>query len=349
MDKIKVVVVGYGGMGGYHADKIRKMDKFELLGIYDIKDERRKAAEENGIRAYNSFEEVLADDSAELITCATYNDCHKEIVIRALEAGKNVISEKPVTLCSEDLEEMIAVAEKTGRLFTVHQNRRWDNDYRTIKNIYDKNELGKVHQIDSRVYGSRGIPGDWRQEKKHGGGMVLDWGVHLLDQILMLNEHKRLVSVYATVTHVTNDEVDDGFRAVMKFEDGPECLVEVYTNNFIDAPRWYMTGENGTAIIEDWDLNGRIVKIKDWEKMDAVPFQAGAGITKTMAPRTDETIKEFPLEKVLVQWTDYYNNIYDVIRNGAAPLITHDQQRRLMKLMEAIFESAEKNKVVYFE
>ena len=155
MDKIKVVVVGYGGMGGYHADKIRKMDKFELLGIYDIKDERRKAAEENGIRAYNSFEEVLADDSAELITCATYNDCHKEIVIRALEAGKNVISEKPVTLCSEDLEEMIAVAEKTGRLFTVHQNRRWDNDYRTIKNIYDKNELGKVHQIDSRVYGSQ--------------------------------------------------------------------------------------------------------------------------------------------------------------------------------------------------
>lgn len=112
MDKIKVVVVGYGGMGGYHADKIRKMDKFELLGIYDIKDERRKAAEENGIRAYNSFKEVLADDSAELITCATYNDCHKEIVIRALEAGKNVISEKPVTLCSEDLEEMIAVAEK---------------------------------------------------------------------------------------------------------------------------------------------------------------------------------------------------------------------------------------------
>ena len=68
MDKIKVVVVGYGGMGGYHADKIRKMDKFELLGIYDIKDERRKAAEENGIRAYNSFEEVLADDSAELIS-----------------------------------------------------------------------------------------------------------------------------------------------------------------------------------------------------------------------------------------------------------------------------------------
>ena len=68
-----------------------------------------------------------------------------------------------------------------------------------------------------------------------------------------------------------------------------------------------------------------------------------------MAPRTDETIKEFPLEKIYVKWTDYYNNIYDVIRNGAQPLITHDQQRRLMKLMEAIFKSAEENRTVYFD
>mgnify|MGYP003300548878 CR=1 FL=1 len=57
--------------------------------------------------------------------------------------------------------------------------------------------------------------------------------------------------------------------------------------------------------------DGSLVKIKDWEKLDAVPIQAGAGITKTMAPRTDETIKEFPLEKIEVKWADYYNNIYD--------------------------------------
>ncbi len=350
MDKVNVVVVGYGGMGGYHADNIAEFPDFNLLGIYDIKEERCKVAERKGVYAYPSFEAVLEDDRVELIVCATYNDCHKDIAIRAMRAGKAVISEKPVTLCSEDLEEMIAVSEETGKLFTVHQNRRWDNDYRTIKNILDKNELGKVFSVDSRVYGSRGIPNDWRREKQHGGGMVLDWGVHLLDQILMLNEGKEIESVYASVTNITNDEVDDGFRATIKFKDGPECLVEVLTNNFIsDAPRWYMCGENGTAIIRDWDLNGEIVKIKDWDIIDAVPIKAGAGITKTMAPRTDDTIKRFPLEKILVEWQDYYNNIYDVLRNGAKPLITHDQQRRLMKLMEAIFESGAENKVVYFE
>ncbi len=349
MEKINVAVVGYGGMGRYHANHIEEFEKFNLVGIYDIKQSACDVATEKGVYVYPSFEAVLEDERVELIVCATYNDCHKDIAIRAMKAGKAVISEKPVTMCSQDLEEMIKASEETGKLFTVHQNRRWDNDYRMVKRVLETNELGNVFSIDSRVYGSRGIPGDWRREKQHGGGMLLDWGVHLLDQILMLNEGKKLLTVYATMTNVTNDEVDDGFRAILKFENGPECLVEVFTNNFIEAPRWYVCGENGTAIIRDWDMNGEIVKIKDWEIMDAVPIQAGAGITKTMAPRTDETIKKFPFEKIYVEWADYYNNIYDVLRNGAQQLITHDQQRRLMKLMEAIIESAEKNEVIKFE
>ena len=349
MDKINAVVVGYGGMGNYHAERIDSFENFKLAGVYDIKPERCEVAERKGWYAYPSFEAVLEDENVELIVCATYNDCHKDVAIRALRAGKNVISEKPVTLCSEELEEIIAVANETGKLFTVHQNRRWDNDYCTLKNILDKNELGPVFSIESKVYGSRGVPTGWRGEKVHGGGMLLDWGVHLLDQILMLNEGKKIKSVYGSLTNITNLEVDDGFRAIIKFENGPECLVEVLTNNFIEAPRWYMAGENGTAIIRTWDIEGEIVKIKDWEKIDAVPVQMGAGITKTMAPRTDETIQKFPLEVITVQWADYYNNIYDVLRKGAKPLITHDQQRRLMKLMEAIVESSEKNEVLCFE
>ena len=130
-------VIGYGGMGKWHTEKMMRdmSERMELVGIYDIKEERCELARENNVKAYESFEDVLADSSVELIVCATYNDCHKDIAIRAMKAGKNVISEKPVTMCSEDLAEMIKVSEETGKLFTVHQNRRWDNDYRIIKNI----------------------------------------------------------------------------------------------------------------------------------------------------------------------------------------------------------------------
>ena len=117
-----------------------------------------------------------------------------------MAAGKNVISEKPVALSQEELEEMIAASKKYGKLFTVHQNRRWDPDFKCVQKILADNELGKVFRIESRVQGSRGIPGDWRNQKAHGGGMVLDWGIHLLDQALRIGEGRKLISVYAELT-----------------------------------------------------------------------------------------------------------------------------------------------------
>lgn len=349
MDKVKIAVVGYGGMGGWHTDRIREMEKFELKGIYDIDPARIELAKSKGIPTYASFEDVLNDDEVEIITIATWNDVHKPLAIAAMRAGKNVISEKPVTLSVADLKDMIAVAKETGKLFTVHQNRRWDDDYLTVKNIVDKNILGKVFRIESKVQGSRGIPGDWRKEKGHGGGMVYDWGVHLLDQALTMNDKNKLLSVYAQTTHITNDECDDGFYAEMRFENGLSFLVEVTTNNFISLPLWYVLGENGSSVIEDWDLKGKSVLVHDWSKIDSVPVKAGTGITKTMAPRTDETIHEEPLEEVRGKWVQYYDNIYDVLRNGAAQIVEHRQMLRCLALIEAIFESAEKNEVVKFD
>lgn len=346
--QIGCAVIGYGGMGSWHCKKIKDLKGGYVVGIYDIDPARGKAAQEKGLRAYTSREELLADPEIELVTIATPNDVHKEIAIAAMAAGKNVISEKPVAMDSGELEEMIAASKQYGRIFTVHQNRRWDEDYLTAKYMLDNNTLGTIHHIESRVQGSRGIPGDWRNQKGHGGGMLLDWGIHLLDQALMMTLPRKLVSVYGTLTNVTNENCDDGFYCRMKFDDGMTFDVEVTTNNFISLPRWYVLGQNGSAVIEDWSLKGKIVMVSDWENRDAVPVQAGAGLTKTMAPRTDDTIKKFRLHKVHADWGEYYQNIFAVLRGETQQLITHDQQRRLIRLVEAIVESHNENKVVCF-
>ena len=348
MKPIKAAVVGYGGMGSWHTERIGEMDKFTLAGVWDIDPAALARARDCGIHTYESFEDLLRDDSVELVVVAAWNDVHKPLCIEAMRAGKNVISEKPVAMNLQELDEMIAVSQETGKLFTVHQNRRWDEDYLTMRGIADKNLLGKVFRIESRVQGSRGIPGDWRREM-HGGGMVLDWGVHLLDQALTMNDDVKLKSVWAQITQITNDECDDGFYCELRFENGLSYYVEVTTNNFISLPRWYILGENGTALIEDWDLNGKMTLIHNWDKIDAVPVKAGMGITKTMAPRTDETIHDAPLEKVHGEWTAYYDNIYDVLRSGAAQTVTHRQMRRCLKLIEAIFQSAATDTVVPFD
>ena len=122
---VRVAVVGYGGMGGWHTKRLQEIPGVvELAGVYDIKPERNKVAEENGIHAYSSFEELLADKTVDVVTVAIPNDQHKKVCIQVMEAGKVAISEKPVTLCTADLEEMIAASKRTGSVFTVHQNRR---------------------------------------------------------------------------------------------------------------------------------------------------------------------------------------------------------------------------------
>ncbi|MCR5484226.1 MAG: Gfo/Idh/MocA family oxidoreductase [Clostridiales bacterium] len=341
-------VIGYGGMGGFHANKMQTVDGIRLVGVYDIDPERNKVARERGIKAYDSREELLADKDIDVVVVATPNDFHKEIVIDVLKAGKNAVSEKPVTLSCAELEEMIAASKKYGKLFTVHQNRRWDEDFLTVKKIVDDNVIGRVFRIESKVHGSHGIPEGWRQEKEHGGGMLLDWGVHLLDQMLTLMRGHKLVSVYATFTNITNKECDDGFTCICKFDNDVEWVVEVDTNNFISMPRWYVLGENGSAVVRDWDCSGEIVKVVNFEQYEIVPVHAGAGLTKTMAPRNEDTVKTFPIEKVEADWTEYYKNLIATINGEATIEVTHDQLRQSESLIEAIFRSVETNEVIKF-
>lgn len=339
-------LVGYGGMGHWHVKQLQTLEGIKISGIYDVANDRALEAEQNGLHAYESLEAMLADERIELVTVATPNDTHREIAMRAMAAGKHVICEKPVTLSSPDLQAMIDASRKHGRIFSVHQNRRWDVDFLAVNQILSENTLGKVFSIESRVHGSRGVPGGWRNTKAQGGGMILDWGVHLLDQLLQLISEP-VVSTFCTVSHVTNDEVDDGFKAIISFGSGLTAHIEVGTSNFINLPRWYVQGENGTAVINDWAMSGEIVKVSDWEKRDAVPVVTASGVTKTMAPRTEETIVRYPLPLVVSDVRNYYRNIIKAVHGEEKQLVTLSQMMRVMKLMEACFQSAEANCVVH--
>ena len=348
-NKIVYGLIGFGGMGKWHTEILENVPEIELAGIYDIKEEKRKLAEEAGFHTYETEEAMLADESIDVILVATPNDTHRPIALRAMGAGKNVIVEKPATLSLKELTELEDMAGKTGQFLTVHQNRRWDEDLLTVREILKDQTMGEIFRIESRVHGSRGIPGDWRKEKAHGGGMVLDWGVHLFDQIFRLTGERRLKTVYATLTNVTNQEVDDGFTAVLRFEGGLEVLVEVGTNNFISLPRWYVLGENGSAVVEDWDLSGKIVKAFSEEEKEIVPVRTAAGLTKTMAPRREDTIRVEELPRVPGDIADFHRNVAAVLLRGEEPAVKLPEVKRVMRLMETVFESAEKNHVMDFE
>ena len=345
----KLAIVGLGGMGSWHVNRLEEMGNPVVAGIWDIRQCRREYARNRGLHVYESLEDLLADDSVEVVLVATPNDVHKPIAIQALKAGKNVICEKPVTLSVADLTEMKAAAEKAGKFLTVHQNRRWDRGYHLLKWALGEGMLGPIHRIESRVHGAHGIPGDWRQDPKQGGGMVYDWGIHLLDQAMMLFPDAKITSVYATLDHVTNMDTDDGFFVDLRFDNGVQYQVDVGTSNFITLPRWMILGQNGTMWMDNWGNDVRIVCAKGKDDKDVQPVITSAGLTKTMAPRREDTIQEVAYPDLWPDMTEYYRNVVDHLEGRADLYVTLPQMTRVMRLIEAVFRSAETGKVVEFE
>lgn len=347
--KKKFAVIGYGGMGSWHVNHALKSDVLDLAGIYDIDPQKSEKARDNGIYAYSSLEELLNDKSVELVTIAIPNDVHLYTVVKCLEAGKNVICEKPVALSTEDLNTMIEASKKAGKLFTVHQNRRFDVDYLAMQKLADTGEIGKPLRIESRIHGSRGIPSDWRGEKAHGGGMILDWGIHLIDQLMLIYKNEEIDTINCTVTNITNKEVDDGFYLTITFKSGAVAFVEVGTYNFVALPRFYMKAEKGSALITDWREKTKVAKCKYWHENDVLPVQTAAGLTKTMAPRDSVTLDEYELEIPKSDVHDFYRNFCKAIDGEATQLVTHDQMLLDMKIMEYAFKSAELGQTLKFE
>lgn len=338
--KKKIAIIGYGGQGAWHAAKALSSDVVELGGVFDIAEKRMQAAADNNIHTYESREALLSDPDIDIVVCATPNDVHKEIVIDALRAGKHVVCEKPVALSVEDFDDMCAEAKKAGKIFTVHQNRRYDVDYLAMQSIIDSNQIGEVVNIESRVHGSRGIPSDWRCHKPQGGGMILDWGVHLIDQMLRLIPD-RITKVYCETTNITTNEVDDGFNLHLTFDSGKRATIEVGTYNFLPLPRFYMQAKSGTALIEDWQKKCRVAKLKAWCEKEVLPVQTAAGITKTMAPREEITLDTYEIERPVSDVHDYYRNLVRAIDGKEEIFVKQPEVRRVLLVMEAAFRSAE--------
>jgi len=340
--KKNAAVIGYGGMGaGFHVKHLLESDVCNLAGIYDIDPEKRALAASRGVKVYETREELLADPTIDMVTIATPNDVHEEIAVAAMAAGKHVISEKPVTLSMESLERMIDASKKYGRVFSVHQNRRYDVDYLAMKQIHDSGEIGEVINLESRIHGSRGIPSDWRGIKQYGGGMLYDWGIHLIDQACMVLGFD-VAAVRCTFDHITNNEVDDGFQLWIDYVNGQKAYIEVGTYNFIPMPRFYMRAKNGSALITDWREKCKVVKCKAWHESDVVPVQTAAGLTKTMAPRDEVTTDTYELERPTADVHNYYRNFTRAIDGLEEQFVTHDQMRTVLKIIMTAFESVDK-------
>ncbi len=325
---IRVCVVGYGsafGMGHHHAEWIRKTAGMELVGVCEPDPDRRAvAAETEGVRTYESMDEVLADDNVDMVALIVPHHLHAPLALQALKAGRHVITEKPMCVTVGEADAMIAAAQESGRCLTVYQNRRWDPDYVTVKHLIDQGALGEVFLVEAHVGGAR-PQGGWRCWEKFGGGMLRDWGAHVIDQCVQLAggpaakvfaqfEHRMWTDVMDVPTHV---------QLMIQFQSGLWADVSLSNNSFAPRPRWRVLGEQG-GLVKDAGGGGIIKYYHQVAGQQAV----------TDVPCLETNLAEL------------YQNVADHINRGAELLVKPENVRHTVAIFDAAYESAETGQAV---
>ncbi len=345
----KMGIIGYGNMGSWHAQQVtERIHGLEIVGIYDIDPARCALAAEKGLISFPSAQTLLTS-GIDLVVIATPNNFHKDYSIMAMEMGVNVLCEKPACLSCQELEEVIAVSQRTGKLYTVHQNRRFDPDYAVMQSIIKSGMIGKPYALDSRLYSSRGCSNAWRSTYANGGGALYDWGIHMIDQVLCLMDEEP-VYVSAQLQSVRYAEVDDVCHVTIGFPSGAYARITIDFWCYVEEPRWHLSCDDGTAILYKWfETEGKIVKGNT--QIQTVPgcVYTENGLSTTMWPRPKQEIVELtiPVPEQLPRWENFYENILDVLEGKATQMVTHDQIRRSMKVVMAALESSRAKQTIH--
>jgi scyllo-inositol 2-dehydrogenase (NADP+) len=307
-------IVGMGRMGGFHAEWIAGNPDMELRAICEKNPARTEAlSKQYRVRVHRDYAAFLKEE-LDFVVVVTTNEAHEELTVGALNSGKNVIVEKPMSVSYDSCRRMIQAAEKNKRHLFVHHSSRWDRDFLLVKETIASSLLGEVLVIQSKVmlcdegwpgWGIEGMANPWRIKAEHFGGLLFDWGPHLVDQLLLMVDEPLLGVFGHLQSGVWSTEVDDHFFALLKFAGKTLCQIEVSNNGRISLPRWYVIGSKGTLEVkgfkepfwdqaeityqrEDGKNETRLVKLHD-----VCESGAEGGFYRDLIPHVEGRKKEF--------------------------------------------------------
>lgn len=250
---IRVGLVGFGMAGRvFHAPLISSVDGLELAAV--VERHSGAAAERYpGITTYRSVDELLSDSSIKLVVVATPNASHFPIAMQALESARSVVVDKPVAMNSHEIRQLSELAGGIGlNLFPFH-NRRFDNDFQTIRKVIDEHTLGRLVHFESTF--DRWRPGlsprAWKEEADQGG-LLLDIGTHLVDQALALFGLPS--SVGSEVCRERDgDGSNDAFTIRLHYLTGFSATLSSNLLSTLPRPRFHLRGTRGNFL--KWGLD----------------------------------------------------------------------------------------------
>ena len=360
MRKVRIGIIGCGGIAnGKHMPSLAKLNNVEMVAFCDIVVERAEAAKKQygtpDAAVYEDYRELLKDETIEVVHVCTPNRAHSFITVDALEAGKHVMCEKPMAINTEEAKKMLDAAERTGKKLTIGYQSRQRSDAMYMKKEAMDGTFGDIYYAKATALRRRAVPtwGVFLNEYEQGGGPLIDIGTHSLDLTLWIMDNYKPKYCVGTTYHKLNKDtnqgnawgnwdpekftVEDSAFGFVVMENGATINLEsAWALNMLDV-REATTLICGTKAGGDLYDGVRINGIRNNAQYLLKPNLKAAG-----AAFYDGVGSGSMADMDMAQWIH-------AILTDTDPCVLPEQACVVSEILEAIYESAETGKPVYFD
>jgi predicted dehydrogenase len=340
---IDVGLIGFGLAGrAFHAPVIRAVPGLRLAAI--LQRSGNEAAEAYpDVRIVRSLEELLAIESIQLVVIATPNETHAPLARACMAAGRDVVVDKPFTTTVEEAVSLVKFAKEKERLLTVYQNRRFDGDFASIRQVVADGTLGRIVRFETHYdrYRPNLKPGGaWREIEVPGAGILFDIAPHLIDHALLLFGHPEAVTADVRAER-ERAVVDDSFDIAFHYPKGMRAVLRSSILAVTPRPRFVILGDKGSYVKTTFDpqennlRHGTIPADRSWgwepeENWGVITTPSGDTVTQRRVPSLD------------CDYRDYYANVRDAMLGKAQVLVSPEWAVNVMRLLELCRESSKR-------
>jgi scyllo-inositol 2-dehydrogenase (NADP+) len=346
---IKTAIIGFGMAGRvFHSPIISSLDSFNLAKIYTTNIDSINYIEKlyPNTMTVTDIKEILSDESIDLIIIAAPNTQHFSLAKQAILAGKHVVIDKPFTVTSSESDELIHLAQEQEKVMSIFQNRRWDSDFRTLKKVIESGLLGNLVECEIHMDRFRNTIKDraWREDDIPGSGVLFDLGSHLIDQALTL---------FGTPNAITADlrmqrqiaKTTDNFELILHYN---KLKVTLKSGMLVRAslPHFILLGENGSFVKYGVDVQEEDLKAGLTPLTKANWGEEPMEIHGTICTTANDLDIDGKVKSEKGDYREYYLNIYDAIINKGTLMVTPQQARNTIRLIEYAMESNRERRTI---
>lgn len=340
---INTAVVGYGLSGQiFHAPFLQAHPTFSLHNI--VSSGVKAHAAYPSVQVVADFEKMLLNPEIQLVVLCTPHHLHASQAIAAMEAGKDVVIEKPVAMSSDELQTIMQVSMRTQRTIFPYHNRRWDGDFLTIKELFRADVLGQIIDFESRF--DRFSPvvsrAEWRYTSESGGGTLFDLGPHLIDQALHLFGKPSAISCQLSFLRKSS-KANDSFDLKLFY---PTTTATLKAGIFVSepGPRFQLHGMKGSFV--KYGLDPQEARLKK----GMLPSDLRLGKDRKSAfgilhLAYNERVS-FPT--IEGHYMGFYDAVAETVLNNATPAVKADDALLVMQVIETALCSNQEQRTIYF-